>query len=85
MALYSECNADFEGEPLIRPVISGGGMVAPLPTLEAVQKHAQSAIAALPKALHSLEDATPPYPVEISPRLLEMAQDLRDKHQLVRD
>jgi nicotinate phosphoribosyltransferase len=84
VALYSECNADFEGEPLIRPVISGGQMVAPLLGLDAIQGHARSAIAALPKALHSLDDA-PPYPVEISPRLLEMAQEIRDKHQLVRD
>jgi nicotinate phosphoribosyltransferase len=83
VALYSECNADFEGEPLIRPVISEGEMVAQLPSLTAVQEHAQSAMARLPKALHSLEQA-PAYRVEISPRLLELAQDLRDKHQLVR-
>jgi len=83
VALYSECNADFEGEPLIRPVISEGEMVVDLPTLAATQKHAQTAIATLPRALHSLDEA-PAYPVEISPRLLEMAQDLRDKYQLVR-
>jgi nicotinate phosphoribosyltransferase len=83
VALYSECNADFEGEPLIRPVISEGEMVTDLPALTAVQKHAQSATAKLPKALHSLDEA-PAYRVEISPRLLEMAQDLRDKYQLVR-
>jgi nicotinate phosphoribosyltransferase len=84
VALYSECNADFEGEPLIRPVISRGEMVTGLPTLEAVQKHAMASIAALPKALHSLDDAEP-YPVEISPRLLDMAEDIRNVHQLVRD
>ncbi|HTU46673.1 MAG TPA: nicotinate phosphoribosyltransferase [Bryobacteraceae bacterium] len=82
VALYSECNSDFEGEPLIRPVISRGEMVAPLPDLEAVQRHAQFAVGALPKALHSIDEA-PPYPVEISPRLLEMAQDLRDKYQFL--
>jgi nicotinate phosphoribosyltransferase len=83
VALYSECNADFEGEPLIRPVISAGEMVTDLPSLTAVQKHAQRAVGALPKPLHSLDEA-PPYRVEISPRLLEMAQDIRDKVQLVR-
>lgn len=84
VALYAECNDDFQGEPLVRPVLSHGELVEAQPTLDAVQAHAKAAIAALPKGLHSLEEATP-YPVEISPRLLEMAESIRDEHVLVRD
>lgn len=81
VALYSECNSDFEGEPLVRPVISEGEMVTPLPSLRKTQAHAVASVAALPKELHSIEDAAA-YPVEISPRLVEMAQELRERHQL---
>lgn len=83
VALASECNADFEGEPLIRPVLINGKPVEASPTTAAIRQHAQSAIAALPKRLHSLEDADP-YPVDISPRLIEMAASLRQDLQLVK-
>lgn len=83
VGLYSECNSDFEGEPLLRPILSGGELLEPLPSLGAVQEHAQHAIGRLPGYLHVLEDA-PAYEVKISPRLLEMADALREQH-LVRD
>jgi nicotinate phosphoribosyltransferase len=79
VGLYSECNSDFEGEPLLRPILSRGELVEPPPSLEEVQQHAMRAIAALPKQLHSLDPA-PAYPVEISPRLLAMAEALRERH-----
>lgn len=79
VGLYSECNQDFEGDPLLRPVVSQGELVEVPPSLAAVQEHAKSAIAALPTYLHSLDDA-PAYPVEISPRLIAMAETLREQH-----
>lgn len=84
VALYSECNDDFQGEPLIRPVLHDGEIVEAQPSLNATQEHAKAAIAALPRELRSLKEA-PSYPVEISPRLLEMAENIRDVHVLVRD
>jgi nicotinate phosphoribosyltransferase len=84
VALYSECCSDFAGDPLIRPILSRGETVEAQPSLQMVQAHAKAGIAALPNALQSLEE-TSPYPVEISPRLLDMAEDLRSEHLLVRD
>jgi len=83
VALYSECNADFEGEPLVRPMVIKGELVAPSPSSANVRKYAQSAIAALPSALHSLEPSDP-HPVEISPRLIQMAESLRHDFQPVK-
>ncbi len=83
IALYSECNAEFEGEPLVRPIVIGGELVEPAPSTAMLRSYAASAISALPKRLHSLESA-PPYDVEISPRLLALAESVRHERQLVR-
>jgi nicotinate phosphoribosyltransferase len=81
IALYSECNSDFQGEPLLRPIITGGDLLEPLPPITKLRSKAISLIAALPKELHSLKE-TVPYPVEISPRLFELAESIRTEHQL---
>jgi len=83
VALYTECNADFKGEPLIRPMVMNGELVEPSPSSANIRKYAQSAIAALPKTLHSLE-ASHPHPVDISPRLIQMAESLRHDLQPVK-
>lgn len=81
IALYSECNSDFQGEPLLRPIITSGELLEPSPPITKLQSNAMSAIAALPKELHSLEE-TVPYKVEISPRLLELVESIRTERQL---
>jgi len=83
VALYSECNSDHQGAPLLGPLIVDGQLVEPSPPIAKLRAHAQSAIAALPASLQTLEDA-PPYPIEISPRLLELAEDIRTARQMVR-
>ena len=83
VALGSECNADFEGEPLIRPVLINGKLVESSPSSAAIREHALSAIAALPKRLHSLDESEP-YAVDISPRLIQMAETLRQDLQLAK-
>ena len=83
VALYNECNSAFKGEPLLRPVIMRGKLIEPLPSIGKIQATSQVAIAALPKRLHQLKQSEP-YQVEISPRLLEMAQDLREELQPVK-
>ncbi len=83
VALYSECNDDFRGAPLVRPVIVHGELVEPLPPLEKVRTSTQAAVAALPPELLSLTESAN-YPVDISPRLLDLAEGLRQDYQLVR-
>ncbi|MFL6351889.1 MAG: nicotinate phosphoribosyltransferase [Bryobacteraceae bacterium] len=80
IALYSECNSDFQGEPLLRPIISKGESLQPLPPIAKLRSNALSAVAALPNDLHSLEE-TISYPVETSPRLFELAESIRTQHQ----
>jgi nicotinate phosphoribosyltransferase len=82
-AVSSECNSDFKGEPLLRPVIVKGELIEPLPTTAALQAHATSAIAALPADLRILEESAP-YRVEVSEHLRILAESVRDERQLVR-
>jgi nicotinate phosphoribosyltransferase len=84
VALSSECRTDFMGaEPLLRPVIYGGELVEPLPTLAEARSTAAGAIAALPAPLRSL-DVVDPYRVEVSERLTDLARAIRSGVQLVR-
>jgi nicotinate phosphoribosyltransferase len=83
VALYSECNSEFRGEPLIRPIVIAGELLEPMPSTAMLRSYAQSAVAALPDRLRSLEPV-PPYEVEISPRLFELAESVRNDRQLVR-
>ncbi len=80
VALYEECNKDFTGEPLVRPVISRGELVEKLPSATVSRERARAALERLPKRLLSLEEAEP-YPVNISPRLYQMAESIRAEHQ----
>jgi nicotinate phosphoribosyltransferase len=80
VALYSECNDQFKGEPLLRPILMGGELVETLPDLAGIQKRSQASIAALPARLREL-GRVEPYAVEISPRLLSMAESLREEMQ----
>ncbi len=84
VALSSECSSDFEGsEPLLRPVIYSGALVEPLPKLAHTRSAAASAVAALPAPLRSLDTVTP-YRVDISSRLIELAEGIRYDLQLAR-
>jgi nicotinate phosphoribosyltransferase len=83
IALYSECNSDFRGEPLLRPVIAEGELLEPSPPVAKLRSNAVSAIAALPRELRSLEE-TVPYTVETSPRLFELAEGIRTDRHLAR-
>ncbi|MBV9764003.1 MAG: nicotinate phosphoribosyltransferase, partial [Acidobacteriaceae bacterium] len=83
VALYSECNSNFQGEPLIRPIISKGELIEAPQSINTSRSNAQSAIAALPNELRSLEESVP-YPVEISTRLQDMADTIRNALHLAR-
>jgi nicotinate phosphoribosyltransferase len=83
IALYNECDSNFHGEPLLRPVIMKGELIEALPSLAKARSNAQAAMAALPKSLLSLDELAS-YSVEISPRILQLAEALRQEHQLAR-
>jgi nicotinate phosphoribosyltransferase len=61
-----------EGEPLLRPVLRHGELVAPLPPLTACREHAASELRSLPPPLRSLLPQEP-YRVEIAPSLDALA------------
>ena len=83
ISLYSECNKDFTGEPLVRPIIIQGELLEPLPSSASIRSYAMAAIDALPVELRSLEESEP-YPVEISKRLNTLAEGVRGEYQLTR-
>ncbi len=81
LGLYNECNRDLQGEPLVRPTIVAGKLVEPAPSIAQQRSSAQSAIAALPRELLSIEEQAH-YPVEVSSRLLELAENIRQELQV---
>jgi nicotinate phosphoribosyltransferase len=82
VTLYGECEAESQGEPLLRPVLAGGVLVEPYPGLEELRTRTAEAIARLPRSLHSLEDV-PPYPVKISQSLERLAAEVRSSRQVI--
>lgn len=76
ITLYNECNSEYGGEPLLRPLLINGELVEPYPALSKLQECTQRAIAALPAELRELSPAAPRR-VAISERLLELAESSR--------
>jgi nicotinate phosphoribosyltransferase len=68
IARAGECG---RGEALLRPVIIGGSLIEPLPTLEQARARAVESIATLPPPLRELEVAEP-WPVIYSRELREL-------------
>jgi nicotinate phosphoribosyltransferase len=62
------------GEPVLRPVMRGGAVVAELPSLAEIRERCRERVAALPAEVRRIRDPQP-WPVERSPRL----EELRDK------
>jgi len=73
IARSGECG---RGEALLRPIILGGRLIEPLPTLEQARKRAAESIAKLPAALREL-DVTEPWPVIHSRELRELIERTR--------
>jgi len=63
-----------EAEPLLRQVVAGGRRLSRPPLLEA-RERCTAAVRALPPELRSLAvEAVPPFPVELTPGLLALAE-----------
>ena len=73
VARSGECG---RGEALLRPVILGGRLVEPLPSLEQARERAARSLATLPPALRELEVGDP-WPVIYSRELRALAERTR--------
>ena len=61
-----------EGEALLQPVMRAGTRLEPSPALTAIRERVAGQLLSLPPPLRQLQSAAP-YPVEIAPRLAELA------------
>lgn len=82
LTLYNECNQEFQGEPLLHPVLAKGELLERYPALADVRRRTAKAVAALPSELLSL-DRTTVYRVEVSERLQSLADSVRMSRQMV--
>jgi len=83
-----ECLGCGPGEPearaLLRPVMLGGKLVAPLPTLADVRRYASESIKKLPTAIRSLFDTDQQYRVEYSPALMNLYEKVQNENGILR-
>ena len=73
IARSGECG---KGEALLRPILLGGRLIEPLPTLAQARERAAQSIANLPPALRQLEVGEP-WPVIQSRELRELIGQTR--------
>nr|BAL59827.1 nicotinate phosphoribosyltransferase [Candidatus Acetothermum autotrophicum] len=64
------------GRPLLVPVMRGGKRLSESQDLAAIRRHAQEQMQRLPERVRALAPAEPPYPVELSPALQKLYQEL---------
>jgi len=74
--VIARCGECGRGEALLRPIILGGRLIEPLPTLEQARQRAAESIAKLPDSLRQLEEAEP-WPVIHSRELRELTERTR--------
>jgi nicotinate phosphoribosyltransferase len=83
-----ECLGCGPGEPeakaLLRPVLLGGRLIEPLPTVDASRRYAAESIKKLPTAIRSLFDTDQHYPVEHSPALMALYEKVQNENDLLR-
>ena len=66
----ARADEDLPGRPLLSPVVRDGErLIPPTANLAEIRSYTAEQIARLPKAVRSLPEADPPYPVRISPEL----------------
>ena len=62
------------GEPLLVPIVRGGMLTTPRPTLAQSRELAMRQLASLPERLRGLDPADPPYPVVVADELRRLAE-----------
>jgi nicotinate phosphoribosyltransferase len=65
-----------DGEALLVPQMCGGRRLHPRERLDVIRERAAGEIARLPEPLRALDEADPPYPVEISGALRALAREV---------
>jgi nicotinate phosphoribosyltransferase len=68
------------GRPLLEPVLRAGQRLAPSPAVGDLRERCQRAVAALPSRLRTLHGREVPWPVEVSPRLRALTEELTKAH-----
>src|SRR3984893_1408496 len=83
-----ECLGCGPGEPeahaLLRPVVLGGKLVEPLPSVGESRQFAAESIRRLPTAIRSLFDTDQQYHVEHSAELLKLYEKVQNENSLLR-
>src|SRR5271154_4759630 len=83
-----ECLGCGKDEPpakaLLRPVMLGGKLVTPLPSLNETRQYAAESIKKLPMAIRSLFDTDQQYRVEHSTALLSLYEKVQNENGLLR-
>jgi nicotinate phosphoribosyltransferase len=74
----------FPGQPLLQPVMRGGRLLEPAPTLPEIRAHARTQMAMLAPPLRALGQATPCLPV-ISPVLRALAGEVDRRQRAAAD
>ncbi|MGC8873909.1 MAG: nicotinate phosphoribosyltransferase [Chloroflexia bacterium] len=71
--IIARADEDLPGKPLLQEVMHGGQRLpAGRIDIDSARSYAREQIALLPEHVRALEPAEPPYPVEISPGLLQL-------------
>jgi nicotinate phosphoribosyltransferase len=88
LACNWECLGCGRNEPpakaLLRPVMLGGKLVTPLPSLNETRQYAAESIKKLPMAIRSLFDTDQQYRVEHSTALLSLYEKVQNENGLLR-
>jgi len=66
-----------EAEALLRPVILRGELVAPLPSAAEARERGRRSIEALPRKLRTLFEVDPPYRIDLSEELIQLAEEVK--------
>jgi len=68
-----------DAQALLRPVILGGRLVEPLPPAAEARERGRRSIDALPRKLRTLFEVEPPYRIDLSEELIQLAEEVRSR------
>ena len=74
--VIAQADERLPGRPLLVPVMRGGKRLSEPQDLETIRHYAQEQMQRLPERVRALAPAQPPYPVELSPALQKLYQEL---------
>lgn len=69
-------DTDCDGEALVVPMVRNGKRIDPADKLESIRERTRDQLVSLPRPLTALNVESKPYPVEISARLIDLAEQV---------